>query len=223
MNNNRYIHQPFVRIPADYLASIHDNHPDTPTLYFHNNPVMRYVFWSRLAQIHSFMQRSSHRRDVCMDFGGGSGVFLPMLCQLFEKVVLVDLHPEQAYVIKDKYGLNNCEIVQTNIFEYSPFPCDAIIAADVLEHFEDSSEIIGTLQSFMQNGSTLYTSLPTESVLYRTLRTVFGIEKPDDHYADASSIEYVLKEQGFIRRQHRRLPIPRLALTELFSVSAWSK
>jgi 2-polyprenyl-3-methyl-5-hydroxy-6-metoxy-1,4-benzoquinol methylase len=158
-----------------------------------------------------------------MDFGGGSGIFLPMLCQLFKKVVLLDLHPEQAHVIKDKFSLDNCEIIQTNIFEHSPFHCDAIIAADVLEHFPDTSKIINTLKSFMHDDSALYTSLPTESALYQLLRTVFGIEKPEDHYADAAFIEQVLKAQGLERTHHRRLPIPYLSLTELFSVSAWAR
>jgi predicted TPR repeat methyltransferase len=218
VNNSKY---PFVKIPADYLESIHNGNPDTPTLYFHTNPIIRHVFWSRLQQIHSFIQTMPHERNKCLDFGGGSGVFLPMLCQLFDQVVLIDLHPEQARVIKEKYHLENCEIIESDIFDFSPITCDAIIAADVLEHFRDTTQIVAKLETFMAENAAIYTSLPSENALYQFLRLIFRIEKPDDHYASARGVEKVFCDRGYRQVKHKHLPVPGLSYAELFSVSAW--
>jgi hypothetical protein len=66
----------------------------------------------------------------------------------------------------------------------------------------------------------LYTSLPSENILYVFLRKVFGITKPVDHYHTASEVEKYLSEHGFNRIKRVCVPLY-WPILPLFSVSAW--
>ena len=145
-------------------------------------------------------------------------IFIPTLSRLFKKTTLIDLDPSQAKIIKGKLVLPNCNILEKDIFTYQDDPFDCIVAADVLEHFQDLNPIISCIKKFFTKGTVLITSLPCENFYYQFARILFNEKKPADHYHSASQVEQRLKANGFISLSSGKLPFRGLPL---FSINTW--
>ncbi len=212
----------FAEIPRDFLSRIATDSERIPRLYYSRYAAVRAFFWMRLRLVFRLMRRLSPRAKNCLDFGGGGGVFLPTLCRAFEQVVCVDLETVEARAVQLEFGLDNLRLVQGDIgaVELTAAPFDAIVAADVLEHFPDLAVPVAALERWIARDGVLYTSLPTENGLYVALRRVFGITKPADHYHTGAEVEGFLERRGFTRVARLHVPLYRGVLP-LFLVSAW--
>jgi predicted TPR repeat methyltransferase len=168
------------------------------------------------------MDHAKHSKDSALDFGGGNGVFLPSLSQLFNHVVCIDLDTERASKVAALFDLKNVKPITGDLNNESLLekPVDAIVAADVLEHFKDLKKPVRSISRFLKDGGFLYTSLPTENFIYVLLRKIFGIQKPADHYHSAREVENYLSSNGF--KQTNRKDIP-FRFFPLFRVSQWEK
>jgi protein-L-isoaspartate O-methyltransferase len=210
----------FVTIPSKYLASIATDCERIPKLYFHGNPVLRRQFWLRLRVIHRMILEHAPAFGACLDFGGGGGVFAPTLAATFERVVLADLITTEARTLIADLGLNNVMVAEGDacVGTIAGAPFDVAVAADVLEHFREPDVPVRALLAALRPGGILVTSLPTENWLYRMLRLVFRVEKPDDHYHDAYEVEAAIAAAGFRRLATRGIP---LGMAPLFLVTCW--
>lgn len=212
----------FVEIPRAFLKSIATGSDRIPTLYFSENIFARKFFWLRLRMIHRMMHRLDADRRNCLDFCGGGGVFLPTLASAFDNVVCVDLETEEAFRVKQRFGLENVQMVQADIASTSlpGAPFFNIVAADVLEHFRDLSVPVKALRAGLDANGRLFTSLPTENWVYVALRKLFRIRKPADHYHTACEVETFLRDSGFkcVSRCFVPLYFP---IFPLFSICAW--
>ncbi len=215
---------PFVKIEDAFLASIATESENIPTLYFEGNPLTRGIFWLRLRWLHQLACRYADPATTCLDFGSGGGVMLPTMAGYFTRVVAADLETAEASRVVEHFNLENVELVRADLtrdrLPHAPF--GAIFAADVLEHFQDLGAPVDALHRFLRDDGFLFTSLPTESVLYRLLRLAFGIVKPEDHYHSGYQVERYLAGHGF-RRVWRWYVPARVPLFPLFLVSAWRK
>lgn len=212
----------FVEIPREFLAGIATDSDRIPTLYYSRYWPVRRFFWMRLKLIYSLMRRAGGGGGCCLDFGGGGGVFLPTLSGYFKKVVCIDLENDEAHKVVAQYQLSNVQLVREDIASanLADAPFDAIVAADVLEHFQDLSFPVNALRKWLSQGGILYTSLPSENYIYVFLRKVFGITKPWDHYHTAGEVESYLAQHGF--KQIRKTFVPFYwGILPLFHVSAW--
>jgi 2-polyprenyl-3-methyl-5-hydroxy-6-metoxy-1,4-benzoquinol methylase len=207
-----------VILAPSFLEKIYNFNPDTPDVYFHQNWLVRRIFWSRFRAITTMITSCEMPKQSCLDLGGGSGIFLPTLSRLFGQVTLVDLDPSQAMTIRKKLALYNCTIWEADIFDFHCGPFDCIVAADVLEHFKHLDRIILRIKDFIATETVLITSLPTENIYYYLARMLFNEKKPYDHYHSATEVERRLREHGFKNIYSTRLPSP---LIPLFSVTAW--
>lgn len=212
----------FVEIPRDFLARIATDSERIPRLYYSRYGPVRGFFWMRLRLVFRLMRRLSPRARNCLDFGGGGGVFLPTLCRAFEQVVCIDLETVEARQVRRAFGLDNLRLAQGDIgaADLPEAPFDAIVAADVLEHFRDLAVPVAALKRWIARDGTLYTSLPTENGLYVALRRVFGVTKPEDHYHTGAQVESFLERSGFARIARLHVPLYWDVLP-LFLVSAW--
>lgn len=214
----------FIEIDPDFLQAIATDSDRVPTLYYSKYWPVRQVFWMRLKLIHFHLQRLPVQKDSCLDFGGGGGVFLPTLSRQFKTVFFLDLEDTEARKVIDKYQLTNVNIIKQDIADVK-LPAeffDAIISADVLEHFQDLSVPVSALRNWLKPDGVLLTSLPTENFIYTGLRQVFGITKPPDHYHTGSQVESYMKSCGF--KQIRRTFVPLFwNIFPLFLVSAWKR
>lgn len=195
----------------------------TPTLYFSSNKFIRWFFWLRLEVIIKLAQKSMVKFDSCLDFGGGGGEFLPTLSQYFKKVVLLDLNTERASKVVEYFDLKNVVLKEKNVFhtnneneQYS-----LIVAADVLEHFKETEQVIKILKQKLNKDGFLITSLPTEGFTYVILRAILGIKKPIDHYFCSHEVELKLEAAGFIKKRRVYLPF-KFNIFALFSITVWT-
>lgn len=214
----------FVDIPSDILRSVAINDERLPSLYYHPNPAMRRYFWSRLRRLFRLMQKHQTGARTVLDVGGGGGVFLPTLAINYASVTLIDLVVAEARAIADMFDLRNVEFCELDILRYDldGRRFDTIVAADVLEHFEDLDVPVARLRQWLRFGGMLFTSLPTENLVYKTLRLCFGIEKPHDHYHTASEVETYLTVNGFRRVDTECVPFG-IGVLPLFRISAWRR
>ncbi len=193
-------------------------------VYRSDNFFLREFFWLRLWFVVRLIRSSNSGKKSCLDFCGGSGVLLPSLATRFEEVFFVDQHTNEAVQLVERMGLRNVTIHRSDIrsFDFGEQAFDAVVAADVLEHFLELDEPISKIHRWLRDDGTLFTSLPTENFWYRALRLVFGKEKPHDHYHTAAKVENYLKKMGFkkIAGMYHPLGIP---CFPLFRISAWKK
>jgi SAM-dependent methyltransferase len=192
---------PFLKVEPAFLKAIAAGNIRTPSLYYHPNVVLRESFWLRLRIINQQMARLNLHGGRCLD-----------------------LETRDAAVVVERHRLGNVTIEQTDIsaVDHSGDPFDAIVAADVLEHFKDLVPPISAIQRWLKPDGLLFTSLPTENWVYRLLRTVFGVEQPEDHYHTAYQVEAALRVAGFVAVHRSYLPLM-IPFAPLFLVTAWRR
>lgn len=214
----------FIQIPREFLAEIATGSERIPSLYYHKNWFIREFFWLRLRFVYRRLLKYADKRGKCLDFGGGSGVFLPTLAGLFAKVVCIDLEIEEAEKVVKNYDLRNVVLVQKDIreAEFQEQEFDTIVAADVLEHFRDLRPAVSALHLWLKTDGYLFTSLPTENNVYRLLRKVFKIVKPADHYHAGTEVETYLENNGFELVDKQYSPLI-FNIFPLFIISSWQK
>lgn len=208
----------FVEIPQSIYRQLAPPGDERTDLYRSNNRIIRWIFWERLRQITRLIKVSGVSGD-CLDFGGGTGVLLPTLTAHFDEVCCMDLDARLARSIASEFNLQNVSILESDVSCPATSLYDAIIAADVLEHFKDLDMPVDAIERRLMPGGWLFTSLPTETWLYELIRKLIGKTKPADHYHSADAVEAFLRARGFRRWLH--VSIPHAELVPLFSISAW--
>ena len=214
----------FVKIPPLFLKKIASNKDATPTLYQNKNIILRNFFWWRLETIFRLLTNYAKNVDRCLDFGGGGGVFLPSLANIYRQVVCVDIETKEAAEIIKHFNLTNAKLITGDIktvkLEEASF--DVIIAADVLEHFVNLEQPVNAIKLWLKNNGYLFTSLPSENIVYTILRKLLKMQKPVDHYHNAYEVETFIGNNGF-RRIHRTFLPFKFGITPLFVISVWKK
>jgi SAM-dependent methyltransferase len=192
----------FEEIPPDILRKIATVSVRMPRLYFYPIRFVRKFFWARLKAIHRSMVKTVPHRRVAIDFGCGSGVFLPTLANTFDLVQGIDIEANEAKEIVSAYQLQNVRLINADIYNLHDAQiekADAIVAADVLEHFKDLEAPIRRLHEWLKDDGYLFTSGPSENILTKTGRILGRIEKPWDHYHTGYEVEQFLEQHGFQR------------------------
>ena len=216
----------FIKLNEDHSRLADRDYPVMNSLdvYRSDSFLLREFFWLRLRILTYLISKISNNRKLILDFGGGGGVMLPTLAKYFQKVHLIDISIQDAQSVVEFYKLSNVNLIESNILKTNMEDgCYSnILAADVLEHFEDIDLPIQKIKSWLSSGGVLYTSLPTENFFYRLLRTVFKKQKPHDHYHTADVVERALKRNGFIKKAALYHPLI-LPILPLFRISAWQK
>lgn len=162
-------------VPSD------SSHYDTIVAYIHPNPLVRWVFWKRFKTMLSLSRKSLR----VLDFGSGSGVFLPSLSRNFKEAYSIDIETKSAQHIKNKFNLDNLRIIKNDSM---PLPFkdnffDIVFAADVLEHLKDSESMQKELHRIIKPGGCIIVSGPTETRFYDLVRRIiFRRKNASEHY-----------------------------------------
>lgn len=196
-------------------------------MYVHENRVLREFFLLRLRMVVWLMNRlardGSLRLGEAVDLGGGSGIMSAIMSPAFRSVRLVDLDCDAARLVFARVPSPNVTLEEGDATARpADGRADAVVAADVLEHFLDLPPIVEAVKGWLAPGGLLITSLPTENLWYNLLRVVFRKTKPHDHYHTSAEVEAVLRAHGFVRVGRVCHPLG-LPLFPLFSISAWRK
>lgn len=195
--------------------------------YLASNRLFREFFLLRLRMLVMLINRLHRRGEIDLssvfDLGGGLGLMCGLLAPYAHALYLLDVDCRMARLVLAELGAANVTIEEGDALQRGGAgQANAIIAADVLEHFHDLGPIVAKLREWLRPGGVLLTSLPTENIWYRLLRLVFGVAKPVDHYHTAAHVEAVLRQAGFEPRARLFHPLG-LPLFSLFRITAWRR
>ena len=219
-SSGRYLPTKLIIIPPGYLKSIAAVSDRMPRVYCNPIKIVRDFFWLRFSVLAELADRYVAKYDRCLDFGCGSGIFLPTLSKMFCEVVGIDLEMTEATRLVGDYHLNNVQLIEQDITATQlDDQFDAIFAADVLEHFSDLKLPVDKIKLWLKPDGSLLTSLPAENFFTRITRIVEGHRKPWDHYHTGREVEDFLSSQGFVRVA-KRIVVP---LYPLYPISVWRR
>jgi ubiquinone/menaquinone biosynthesis C-methylase UbiE len=156
--------------------------------YWDESPLVRSLYWRRFDVCLRLCKAAPDER--VLDFGCGTGVFLPSLSARFSTVFGVDLKLDIARRLVKRFALANVTLLGGDArrlpFEDRFF--GAVFAVSVLEHFREPTQPLAEIARVLKPGGELIVSSPTENVIYKAGRKVFGYVKPKDHYSTADDV-----------------------------------
>jgi len=181
-----------IKIDSRLLKKFTQGSPGASTIYFDSNLLLRYINWYKLDRLINLWKGS---KDInVLDFGCGNGVLLPTLAEEFRQVYGIDIHISAAKKIKDHFGYQNLDLLKAD-GNRLPFPensFDLVIAASVLEHFQDVKRPLREIYRVLKTGGALLFLSPSENTFYQLGRLLFGYTKPNDHFHSADEIIKVI-------------------------------
>lgn len=179
--------------------------------YIQGNFLSRWLFWRR--QIYCFNYLQHFSGGNAMDFGCGIGVMLPLLQKRFECVYGVDIDAQYTrefiQLQQEAVGepLSKVSIAETVTTASIPdHSLDLILAFDVLEHVENSEDILAQFASRLKPNGKILISGPTENWFYRLGRAIVGFS---GHYHKRNIRDIMVEmEKFFDVRIAKRLIVP---------------
>lgn len=208
------------RIVAAQVEGVTDHDRDEMAIpsYLHSNPLIRWLMWRRYEVIAEFAAAEAAQSVV--EFGCGTGMFLPELSRRYPRVVAIDLFPQFAQRLVEKQKLSVTFV--DNLEELADESVDLIIAADVLEHITELTPYLMLFNQKLRPGGRLLISGPTESWVYKFGRLVAGFGgKGDYHHTNIDRLIAQIEAFGMARTQLRALPFA--GLPALFKVGEFTR
>ncbi len=134
------------------------------TLYTSSNPTRRWLHCTRRDWIIDALRRTAgeyHHRAI--EVGPGSGVYIPILAQLYDEVVGLDI--EQAYLnhLSHLSGIHQNLELKVDDITASKLPnatFDLILCTEVIEHIQDSPSALREMHRLLRPGGTLILTTP---------------------------------------------------------------
>jgi 2-polyprenyl-3-methyl-5-hydroxy-6-metoxy-1,4-benzoquinol methylase len=153
--------------------------------YSHQNPLINWLFWQRLHKAMNYIETDAPY-DHVLDFGCGSGVMLPFLCGISNRVTAmdIDLVPFER-VSRQRAFPANLEVHDAREVTLQDLPkasFDIIVATDVLEHVDDLSGMLADMKALLKPGGQIIISGPTENIFYKIGRALAGSEYSGDYH-----------------------------------------
>jgi 2-polyprenyl-3-methyl-5-hydroxy-6-metoxy-1,4-benzoquinol methylase len=134
------------------------------TLYHSKNPTRRWIHTVRRQSIETLL-RSVARPGVerALEIGPGSGLYLPVLAELAQQVVVTDIEP--SYLDRAHQCLSghaNAQFVVDDITrtQLEPASFDLILCTEVLEHIGDWRAALASMARLLRPGGALVLSTP---------------------------------------------------------------
>jgi 2-polyprenyl-3-methyl-5-hydroxy-6-metoxy-1,4-benzoquinol methylase len=135
------------------------------TLYTSRNPTRRWLHRTRLARIERMLRRATGNGPTgrALEVGPGSGVYLPVLAELFEEVVAADVEEEfldQARRLAEIH--RNLTPVADDIVDsrLPPGGFDLVLCSEVIEHIPASARALAGIHRLLRPGGYLILSTP---------------------------------------------------------------
>jgi 2-polyprenyl-3-methyl-5-hydroxy-6-metoxy-1,4-benzoquinol methylase len=134
------------------------------TLYDSRNPTRRWLHRTRRDWICARLERlAAGDRRAALEVGPGSGVYVPLLARLFERVTVSDVH--DAYLDAARLvaaGHPNVTVVQDDV-RRPALPAasfDVVLCTEVIEHVVESRAALAGMRRLLRPGGVLLLSTP---------------------------------------------------------------
>ncbi|MDQ1141077.1 class I SAM-dependent methyltransferase [Pedobacter agri] len=145
-----------------------------------------YVFHGQLTDI-------VHQNQVqtAIELGGFPGYYAVFLKKYLKlDVTLLDyfVHPPVVNELLEKNGLQaqDTHIIETDLFSYQPEKkYDLVLSCGLIEHFNDTADIINRHIAFVKPGGTLFITLPNFKAVNGWFQKNFDKENYDKHNIDS--------------------------------------
>lgn len=175
--------------------------------YANNNPLINWLFWQRIHKVMNYIEMDAPYERV-LDFGCGSGVMLPFLCGISNRVTAldIDLLPFER-VSRQRPFPANLDVHDAREITLKDLPkasFNLIVATDVLEHVDDLPGTLADMRALLKPfdkaqdkpGGQIVISGPTENFFYKIGRTLAGPEYSGDyHERGILDVRKILGEQ----------------------------
>jgi len=145
--------------------------------YAQNNFFIDYIFWNRIKTTSKLLSKRKNGKMEILDFGCGTGVLSYILAMDSFDVTSNDIEFKPLQLIKNHIEFpDKIEFIHSDIFETDIInkQFDAIVALDVLEHFEDIDKYILVFKKMLKPSGIIIVSGPTENFLYKIGRKLAG-------------------------------------------------
>jgi len=159
-----------------------------------------YLFHNELATI-----INGQKVKTAIELGGFPGYYAVFLKKYFKlDVTLLDyfVHPPVTNALLQANQLNETDIhiVETDLFNYTPEQqYDLVLSCGLIEHFNDTADIINRHINFVKPGGTLFITLPNFKALNGWFQKNFDKENYDKHNIDCMDpklLESICKQAG---------------------------
>ena len=159
-----------------------------------------YLFHKELAGI-----ISGQKVKTAIELGGFPGYYAVFLKKYFKlDVTLLDyfVHPPVTSALLQANQLNETDIhiIETDLFNYTPEQqYDLVLSCGLIEHFNDTADIINRHINFVKPGGTLFITLPNFKALNGWFQKNFDKENYDKHNIDCMDpklLESICKQAG---------------------------
>lgn len=183
--------------------------------YTHPNPLMSWLFWKRIDAALSMAGDVKGRR--VLDFGCGGGVTFKYLYG--KGAIITGCDNQSAEIARSMCAITGAKAdVFAGLGDIKERGFDLIFYLDVLEHLNNSDEIIKELIDAAAPDAKFIVSGPTENMFYKIGRMMAGF-KGHYHVKNIYDIESSLQAAGLKRISIRRLYPP----CTLFRISMWGR
>ena len=141
-----------------------------------------YLFHQQLAKI-----IEEQKVKTAIELGGFPGYYAVFLKKYFKlEVTLLDyfVHEPVTNSLLQANGLLNDDIniVETDLFNYTPQQhFDLVLSCGLIEHFNDTADIINRHIAFLKPGGTLFITLPNFKAVNGWLQKNYDRENYDKH------------------------------------------
>src|SRR5262249_13194370 len=133
-------------------------------LYESRNPTRRWLHCARRDWISEQLTRlAAGRRGAVREVGPGSGVYVPLLARLFDRVTVSDVHDAYLDAARTLAAAHvNVRVVQDDIRQPA-LPSgsfDVVLCTEVIEHVTESRAALGGMRRLPRPGGVLLLSTP---------------------------------------------------------------
>jgi len=149
---------------------------------------------------------------TAIELGGFPGYYAVFLKKYFElDVTLLDyfVHQPITNELLQANGLQESDIhiIETDLFKYTPEQTyDLVLSCGLIEHFNDTEDIIKRHIAFLKPGGTLFITLPNFKALNGWFQKEFDRENYDKHNIscmDPAFLRNICEQAGLTVRQSR--------------------